>query len=69
MSERVRPCFLMPQTNVKGPWSWGCPPGISVDAAREPNAGYQVAEAVKLKGVTPQSPTLMFNPENWYFAK
>jgi hypothetical protein len=54
---------------VKGPWSWGCPPGISVDAAREPNAGYQVAEAVKLKGVTPQSPTLMFNPENWYFAK
>lgn len=44
-------------------------PGVSVDAAAEPNADYQVAEVVNLKGVTPQSPTVMFNPENWYFAK
>jgi hypothetical protein len=23
----------------------------------------------RLKGVTPQSPTLAINPENWYFVK
>jgi peptide/nickel transport system substrate-binding protein len=36
----------------------------------QPNADYQVTEvANNLKGVTPQSPTLLFNPENWYFVK
>jgi hypothetical protein len=59
----------MPQTNAKGPWSWGCAQGISVDAAREPSAGYPAAEVVKNPNVTPQSPTLTFSPENWYFAK
>jgi len=36
----------------------------------QPNLDYQVTEvANNLKGVTPQSPTLLFNPENWYFVK
>jgi peptide/nickel transport system substrate-binding protein len=36
----------------------------------QPNADYQVTEvANNLRGVTPQSSTLMFNPENWYFVK
>ena len=36
----------------------------------QPNGAYQVTEiADNLKGVTPQSTTLMFNPENWYFVK
>jgi peptide/nickel transport system substrate-binding protein len=36
----------------------------------QPDADYQITEvADNLKGVTPQDPTLLFNPENWYFVK
>jgi len=36
----------------------------------QPNGVYQLTEIVNnLKGVTPQSPTLSINPENWYFVK
>jgi peptide/nickel transport system substrate-binding protein len=36
----------------------------------QPNGAYQLTEIVNnLKGVTPQSPTLSINPENWYFVK
>jgi peptide/nickel transport system substrate-binding protein len=36
----------------------------------QPNADYQLTEiADNLRGVTPQSPTLSINPENWYFVK
>jgi len=36
----------------------------------QPNGVYQLTEiADNLKGVTPQSPTLSINPENWYFVK
>jgi peptide/nickel transport system substrate-binding protein len=36
----------------------------------QPNGAYSLTEIVNnLKGVTPQSPTLGFNPENWYFVK
>jgi peptide/nickel transport system substrate-binding protein len=36
----------------------------------QPNADYQLNEiANNLKGVTPMSPTLSINPENWYFVK
>jgi peptide/nickel transport system substrate-binding protein len=36
----------------------------------QPNAVYTLTEIVNnLKGVTPQNPTLAFNPENWYFVK
>jgi peptide/nickel transport system substrate-binding protein len=36
----------------------------------QPNGVYTLTEIVdNLKGVTPQSPTLAFNPENWYFTK
>jgi peptide/nickel transport system substrate-binding protein len=36
----------------------------------QPDTDYQLTEiAGNLRGVTPQSPTLLFNPENWYFVK
>jgi peptide/nickel transport system substrate-binding protein len=36
----------------------------------QPNGVYQLTEIVSnLKGVTPQSPTLSIEPENWYFVK
>jgi peptide/nickel transport system substrate-binding protein len=36
----------------------------------QPNAAYTLTEYVNnLKGVTPQSPTLTLNPENWYYVK
>jgi peptide/nickel transport system substrate-binding protein len=36
----------------------------------QPNADYQLTEvANNLQGVTPQSPTLSINPEDWYFVK
>jgi peptide/nickel transport system substrate-binding protein len=36
----------------------------------QPQADYQLTEiAGNLRGVTPQSPTLSINPENWYFVK
>jgi peptide/nickel transport system substrate-binding protein len=36
----------------------------------QPEADYQLTEiAGNLKGVTPQSPTLSVNPENWYFVR
>ena len=36
----------------------------------QPNGVYQLTEIVDhLEGVTPQSPTLSINPENWYFVK
>jgi peptide/nickel transport system substrate-binding protein len=36
----------------------------------QPDADYQLSEvADNLKGVTPLSPTLSINPENWYFVK
>jgi peptide/nickel transport system substrate-binding protein len=36
----------------------------------QPNGVYQLTEiASNLKGVTPQSPTLSINPENWSFVK
>lgn len=36
----------------------------------EPNSRYTLTEfAGNLEGVTPQSPTLTFDPENWYYEK
>ena len=36
----------------------------------QPNGAYQLTEVVNnLKGVTPQTPTLNLNPENWYYVK
>ena len=36
----------------------------------QPDADYQLTEVTdNLKGVTPQSPTLSINPENWYYVK
>jgi peptide/nickel transport system substrate-binding protein len=36
----------------------------------QPNGAYALTEVANdLKGVTPQSPTLSINPENWYFTK
>jgi peptide/nickel transport system substrate-binding protein len=36
----------------------------------QPNAAYELTEIYsKLRGVTPQNPYLLINPENWYFVK
>jgi len=36
----------------------------------QPDADYQLTEITdNLRGVTPQSPTLSINPENWYYVK
>jgi peptide/nickel transport system substrate-binding protein len=36
----------------------------------QPDADYQLTEVTaNLKGVTPQSPTLSINPEDWYYVK
>jgi peptide/nickel transport system substrate-binding protein len=36
----------------------------------QPDADYQLTEVTdNLRGVTPQSPTLSINPENWYYVK
>jgi peptide/nickel transport system substrate-binding protein len=36
----------------------------------QPNAPYQITEvASNLKGVLPQTPTLMLDPEDWYYVK
>jgi hypothetical protein len=36
----------------------------------EPNNGYTLTEfAGNLEGVTPQSPTLTFDLQNWYYLK
>ena len=70
MSERVRPGFLHNRNQPEGPWWWGSPQGISVDAAPEPNSGYPAAEVVSGRGgVTPQGRVLIFNPDSWYFVK
>ena len=59
MSERVRPALSHAANQREGPWSWGCPQGVSVDATPEPNAHYPVAEVAKNRDVTAQSPALM----------
>ena len=36
----------------------------------QPNAAYQITEvSSNLRGVLPQNPTLVLNPENWYYVK
>jgi peptide/nickel transport system substrate-binding protein len=36
----------------------------------QPNAAYQITEvSSNLKGVLPQNPTLIIQPENWYYVK
>lgn len=51
------------------------PPGAGYPASRlplncEPNGGYTLTESAgNLEGVTPQSPTLTSDPENWYYLK
>jgi hypothetical protein len=36
----------------------------------EPNSGYTLTEfAGNLEGVTPQRPTFIFDPDNWYYVK
>jgi peptide/nickel transport system substrate-binding protein len=36
----------------------------------QPNGPYQITEVTNnLRGVLPQNPTLVINPENWYFVK
>jgi hypothetical protein len=63
-----RRCALGSQANE-------APPGAGYLISRlpvicEPNSGYTLAEfAGNLEGVAPQSPTLTFEQQNWYYVK
>jgi hypothetical protein len=63
-----RRCGLGPQGNE-------APSGAGYLVSRlpvicEPNSRYNLTEfSVHPEGVTPQSPTLTFDPENWYYVK
>jgi peptide/nickel transport system substrate-binding protein len=51
-------------------YSWQNYLSAQVPFLWQPNAPYQITEvANNLKGVYPQTPTLMLNPENWYYVK
>ena len=56
--------------NVSDMYAWQNYLAAQVPVQFQPNGVYTLTEIVNnLKGVTPQSPTLGFNPENWYFTK
>jgi len=56
--------------NMQYMYSWQDYLAAQLPVLWQPNADYQLTEiADNLKGVTPQSPTLSINPENWYFVR
>ena len=63
-----RRCGLGFQANL-------APPGAGCLVSRlpvicDPNSRYTLTEFPgNLEGVTPQRPTLTFDPENWYYVK
>jgi peptide/nickel transport system substrate-binding protein len=57
-------------SNLQYMYNWQDYLSAQLPVIWQPNADYQLTEvADNLKGVTPQSPTLSINPENWYFVK
>jgi peptide/nickel transport system substrate-binding protein len=57
-------------SNLQYMYNWQNYLSAQLPVMWQPDADYQVTEvAGSLKGVTPQSPTLNLNPENWYFVK
>ncbi len=56
--------------NLQDMYNWQDYLATQLPVMYQPNGVYTLTEIVNnLKGVTPQSPTLAFNPENWYFVK
>ena len=56
--------------NMQDMYAWQDYLSAQLPVLWQPEADYQLTEvAGDLKGVTPQSPTLSVNPENWYFVK
>ena len=56
--------------NLQNMYTWQNYLSKQVPVVWQPNGAYQLTEVVSnLKGVTPQTPTLNLNPENWYFVK
>jgi peptide/nickel transport system substrate-binding protein len=57
-------------SNMQYMYNWQDYLATQLPVLWQPNADYQLTEiAGNLRGVTPQSPTLSINPENWYFVK
>jgi peptide/nickel transport system substrate-binding protein len=57
-------------SNLQDMYSWQDYLATQLPFMWQPNAVYQLDEiANNLKGVTPLSPTISVNPENWYFVK
>ncbi len=57
-------------SNLNTLYSWQDYLAPQLPVEYQPNGAYTLTEiANNLKGVTPQSPTLTFTPENWYFVK
>ena len=56
--------------NLQNMYTWQDYLSKQVPVVWQPNGAYQLTEVVSnLKGVTPQTPTLNLNPENWYFVR
>jgi peptide/nickel transport system substrate-binding protein len=56
--------------NLQNMYTWQNYLSKQVPVVWQPNGAYQLTEVVSnLKGVTPQTPTLNLNPENWYFVR
>jgi peptide/nickel transport system substrate-binding protein len=57
-------------SNLQNLYSWQDYLSTQLPVIWQPNADYQLTEvANNLQGVSPQSPTLSINPEDWYFTK
>jgi peptide/nickel transport system substrate-binding protein len=57
-------------SNLQDMYNWEDYLSTQLPVIWQPNADYQLTEvADNLQGVSPQSPTLSINPENWYFVK
>jgi peptide/nickel transport system substrate-binding protein len=57
-------------SNLQDLYNWQDYLSTQLPVIWQPNADYQLTEvADNLQGVSPQSPTLSINPEDWYFTK
>jgi peptide/nickel transport system substrate-binding protein len=57
-------------SNLQDMYDWQDYLSTQLPVIWQPNSDYQLTEvANNLQGVTPQSPTLSINPEDWYFTK
>jgi peptide/nickel transport system substrate-binding protein len=57
-------------SNLQYMYNWQDYLSTQLPVIWQPNADYQLTEvADNLQGVSPQSPTLSINPEDWYFVK